>query len=333
MTKRGASARVPELCVLLAACGCLAGCGYPGDPLPPALNRPNNVRDLAAVERGDRIIVHFTVPQRTTENLPVKGTPDLELRFGAVPAGNLDLPLWERNSERVPAGAIHVTASAASAEIPAQNLYGKTVVLGVRAHGPGGRDIGWSNFEVVAVVPALPVPEGVEPKNAPDAVRLEWHATAPEFRIYRKGPEDTEFDVAGTSPQPFFLDSGIEFGKTYRYRVQSIEKTANAKYAESEISGEITFRPEDKFPPAVPSGLTAIPGTKTIELVWERNAEKDFAGYRIYRDGQKVAEGQSAPAFSDRDVKPGTRYRYQVSAVDTAGNESALSAAVETAIP
>ena len=77
----------------------------------------------------------------------------------------------------------------------------------------------------------------------------------------------------------------------------------------------------------------AIPGTRTIELVWDRNTEKDFAGYRIYRDGKKVSEGQTAPAFSDSDVKPGTTYRYQVSAVDTAGNESALSAAVETAIP
>jgi hypothetical protein len=323
--------RVAGFCALLAG-GWLAGCGYPGEPLPPALNRPMSVRDLSAVERGDKIVVHFTVPQRTTEDLPVKGAPDLELRIGPKSAGNFETAVWERNSERVPAADIHLSGGMASAEISARPLYGKTMVVGVRVHGPGGRDIGWSNLETVPVVPALPVPEGLEAKDAPDAVRLEWHAAAPEFRIYRKGPGDVNFALTGTSAKPFFVDGSIEFGATYRYFVQSVQKT-DEKYAESEPSAEISFQPTDRFPPAVPTGLTAVPATRTIELVWERNSEKDFASYRIYRDGQKVAEGQTAPAFSDRDVKPGTRYRYQVSAVDTAGLESALSGAVETAIP
>jgi fibronectin type 3 domain-containing protein len=163
-------------------------------------------------------------------------------------------------------------------------------------------------------------------------VRLEWHATAPEFRIFRKGPGDADWALTGTSAKPFFVDGSIEFGATYQYFVQSVQKT-DEKYAESEPSAEISFKPVDRFPPAVPTGLTAVPGTRTIELVWERNSEKDFASYRVYRDGQKVAEGQTAPAYSDRDVKAGTRYRYQVSAVDRAGLESDLSAPVETAIP
>jgi hypothetical protein len=47
----------------------------------------------------------------------------------------------------------------------------------------------------------------------------------------------------------------------------------------------------------------------------------------------KIAEGLTAPAFSDRDVMPGVTYRYQVSAMDTAGNESEKSASVETQLP
>jgi hypothetical protein len=312
--------------------GWLAGCGYPGEPLPPALNRPLAVRDLAAVERGDKILVHFSVPRRTTEDLPVKGAPDLEVRVGPKPEGNFETAVWERNSERIPTADIHVSGAMASVEIPARPLYGKLVVVGVRVHGPGGRDIGWSNLEAVQVVPALPVPEGLTAADAPDAVRLEWHAAAPEFRIYRKGPGDADFALTGNSAKPLFLDGSIEFGTTYRYFVQSVQKTSE-KYAESEPSAEITFKPTDKFGPAVPTGLTAVPGTRTIELVWERSPEKDFASYRVYRDGQKVADGQTAPAFSDRDVKAGVRYRYQVSAVDTAGNESALSGPVEAALP
>jgi hypothetical protein len=322
----------PVAGIVLSAAAWLAGCGYPGEPLPPALNRPVGVRDLSAVEHGDKIVVHFTVPKRTTEDLPIKGNPDVEIRIGPMPEGKFETATWEKNSERVAAGDIHISGAEASVGLPAAKLYGKTMVIGVRVHGPGGRDVGWSNFEVVTVVAALAAPEGLAAKDAPDAVQLEWHATAPEFRIYRRGPDDPDWAVTGTSAKPVFLDGTIEFGKTYRYMVQSVEKTG-AKYAESERSVEIAFQPTDKFAPAVPAGLMAVPGTRTIELVWQRNTEKDFAGYRIYRDGKKVSEGQSAPAFSDRDVKAGTTYRYQVSAVDTAGNESPLSGTVEAAVP
>jgi fibronectin type 3 domain-containing protein len=76
-----------------------------------------------------------------------------------------------------------------------------------------------------------------------------------------------------------------------------------------------------------------VPGSRTIELVWDRNTERDFASYTVFRDGMKIAEGLPAPSYSDKDVKPGTRYRYQVSAADTAGNPSALCVPVEAAIP
>jgi hypothetical protein len=314
----------------------LAGCGYPGEPLPPALNRPLNVKDLAAVERGEKIIVHFTVPAKTTEDLPVKGAPELELRIGPMPDGRFDTGDWERNSERVPDGSISIAKGLATAEIPAQKFYGKNEVVGVRVLGPAGRNAGWSNFELVNVVAALQTPAALEAKDAPDAVRLDWHATAPEFRVYRrtageKGEKDSDFTLIGTSARPFLVDTGIEFGRTYKYFVQSVERTGE-KFAESDLSDEITFKPQDRFAPAKPAGLTAVPGTRTIELVWERSPEKDFAAYRVYRDGQKISD-ETSPAFSDKDVKPGVRYKYQVSAVDTAGNESALSTPAETAIP
>ena len=117
-----------------------------------------------------------------------------------------------------------------------------------------------------------------------------------------------------------------------QYLVQAIEK-AGSSYAESDLTEPVSFQPIDKFAPAVPAGVTPVPGTRTIELVWDRNAEKDFAGYCVYRDGKKVAEGLTAPSYSDRDVKPGTRYRYQISAVDNAANERGLSAPVEAVIP
>jgi fibronectin type 3 domain-containing protein len=76
-------------------------------------------------------------------------------------------------------------------------------------------------------------------------------------------------------------------------------------------------------------GLSAIAGAATIELSWNSVTDADLAGYRVYRGGVKIADGLTAAVYSDKDVTAGSRYVYQVSAVDQAGNESERSAAQE----
>ncbi|HZL55932.1 MAG TPA: hypothetical protein VFC21_02555 [Bryobacteraceae bacterium] len=318
--------------VLTAAAVLLAGCGYPGEPLPPALNRPIRVSDLSVIQKGSKIVIHFTVPKLTTEGLPIRDNPDIEIRIGPAPPGGWSLPAWEKTSERIPAREIAVDNQSATAVIDASNMYGRTEVIGARIHGPHGRDVGWSNQPNLLLVPALPTPEGLAAANAPDAVRLDWHAAAAQFRVYRRTPGNPEWTQLGTSDKPFYVDSAIDYGKTYEYMAQSIEKSADS-YAQSDDSAIVSFKPEDKYAPAVPAGVTAVPGARTIEIVWERNVEKDFASYRVYRDGKQVADGLTSPSYSDRDVKAGTKYSYRVSAADRTGNRSALSAAVEAAIP
>ena len=97
-------------------------------------------------------------------------------------------------------------------------------------------------------------------------------------------------------------------GREYEYFVQAGEKTG-AKYAESDLSAIVEIKPSDHFPPGAPAGLAAVPGTKSIELVWDRNTEADVASYRVYRDGVKVADALQSPAFSDKDVMPGGNTR------------------------
>lgn len=308
----------------------VAGCGYVGDPLPPALKRPVRVVDLAAVEHGSKIVIRFTIPAVTTENLPIKGMPDVDLRIGPAPDPFV-LPEWQRTAERLT--VTRSSENAARMEVDAGKYSGKTVFIAVDVRGPHGRSAGLSNFVILPVVPPLPTPDGILAKDAPDAVELDWRAAAPEFRIYRKLQAEQELTQIGTSMSPSYLDKTIEYGKTYSYYIQSIQKTGDATYAESDLSGIDRFMPVDRFPPAVPSGVLPVPGTQSIELVWQPNSEKDFSRYRVYRDGQRIADDVSAPAYSDRMVKPGVKYAYQVSSVDTAGNESAKSAPVESALP
>jgi fibronectin type 3 domain-containing protein len=210
-------------------------------------------------------------------------------------------------------------------------MNGKNVVVGTQIHGPQGRSVGWT-MDSLQIIPPLPKPAGLVPKNAPDAIELDWHAAAPQFRVFRQGPGEADFRQIATADKPTYVDHAIDFGKTYRYEVQSIQKTGD-KYVQSEMSDPVSFTPADRFAPAVPSGLTAVQAPKSIELVWDRNAERDLASYRVYRNGMKIADGLTSPSYSDKDVMSGTTYRYQVSAVDNAGNESAQSPVVEAGIP
>jgi fibronectin type 3 domain-containing protein len=204
----------------------------------------------------------------------------------------------------------------------------KTVVVGVRVHGPSGQDDGWSRLISLEVKPVLPAPRDLKAANARDAVHLQWTASAPAFRIFRKTPADSEWAQIGDSTQPSFDDKAIEYGKILQYRVESVRKTGEI-WQESDPSEAISWTPKDEFPPAVPTGLVTISGTRSVELSWDRVTDSDLAGYRVYRNGVKVAEGLQTPSYSDKDVVAGMKYSYQVSAVDQAGNESGKSVAEE----
>src|SRR3954453_19107866 len=71
--------------VLLVSVFFLAGCGYPSDPLPPALNIPQPVKDLRAVQRGSEIVITFTAPELTTEDLGIRQFETVDLRIGPPP--------------------------------------------------------------------------------------------------------------------------------------------------------------------------------------------------------------------------------------------------------
>jgi hypothetical protein len=350
--------------LVIAAAISMAGCGYEGEPKPPALKRPEKVTDLAAAERGSKIMVTFTLPEETTEGLPIAESPDVELRIGPELAvwNQAD---WETHSERVPvaaevlrpaegrasrkstattkaeqraeqqakasAKASDRAAMARSVEIDAAKYTGKTVIIGVRVRGPGGRDAGWSRLITLEVGPVLAAPRGLQASDARNAVHLQWVADAPGFRIFRRAGGEDDWVQIGESTQASFDDQAIEYGKAWQYSVKSVRR-AGENVQESDRSEPFTFTPKDRFPPAVPAGLAAIAGARTIELVWDRVGDSDLAGYRVYRNGQKIADGLVTPAYSDPNVVAGTRYSYQVSAVDQAGNESEKSVPADAAM-
>lgn len=61
-----------------------------------------------------------------------------------------------------------------------------------------------------------------------------------------------------------------------------------------------------------------------LDLAWNPNTEPDLDHYNVYRDGVKIAEA-TTNSYQDTGLTNGQSYTYQVSAVDTDGNEGQKS--------
>ena len=83
---------------------------------------------------------------------------------------------------------------------------------------------------------------------------------------------------------------------------------------------------------------TLIEGAGTVELSWNPNPENDILGYSVLRaegteEFKVVAPFVDAPAYTDRNVRRGARYRYMVTALDLRKNQSVTSQEVEITVP
>lgn len=301
----------------------LTGCGYIGNPLPPALDIPSPVTDLRAVEYGNNILVEFTIPPLTTEGLPLKSVRSVELFAGPSPTP-FSADAWAESAKRYQVQT--PGPGPASDEIPAPEWAGRTILLGVRATGPKGKISGWSNFVPLSVGTPLATPAAPKAESTKDGVRLAWSGSGPRYRVFRAAGTGQPQPI-GESEKPEYLDASAQFGTHYSYYVEAIA-SASQWSVMSEPSAPIT--PADVFPPAIPAAVTAVASGTSIELAWERNTESDFKGYNVYRstDGgpfEKIASSIVAPVYSDTAVQPGRSYRYAISSVDLLGNESARS--------
>lgn len=313
-----------------AAFVALSGCGYIGDPLPPALNIPVAVTDLRAAEFGDTMALEFTLPALTTEGLPLNQLRSVDIYVGPASAP-FSTDAWAAAARRYESTA--TLPGPVAQDIPVRDWIGKDVVIGVRATGPRGKASAWSNLVTLSVIPPLPAPQAVRVENVERGVAVSWQGTGPRFRVFR-AEADGKPQPLGETERPEYLDESTSYGTRYQYLVQALASDTQ----QSQVAGPAPITPEDVFPPAVPSGVSAVAGPESIELAWERNTEPDFAGYVLYRSVdnspfERVAGKIEAPTYSDTRIEPGKRYRYTVSAVDVSGNESARSAAVEANVP
>ena len=303
----------------------LTSCGYVGEPLPPALNIPVPVVDLRAAEIGASIAIQFTLPQQTTEGLPIKDLRAVEIAVGESPAP-FSQDVWAAQAKHYP---VPSSEPAVTTDLPAADWTGKTIAIASRTTGAKGKTSAWSNFVTLNIIPPVAAPTALTAENTEHGVTVTWQGSAAKYRVFRAAGETKPVPLADTDKSPY-VDESTAYGTRYQYLVQALVSDTQ----QSVVIGPVSVTPKDEFPPAVPSGVNGVATGSAIELAWERNTEEDFASYSIYRSVEgapfeRIAAVLQAPAFSDTRIESGKRYRYQVTALDATGNESARSPITE----
>jgi hypothetical protein len=190
-----------------------------------------------------------------------------------------------------------------------------------------------------SAVPLGPAPSAPAPPDVSydeKAITVSWPDAAPDadgagVEVYdaTTGKRLTAKPVTSAS----FADPRIEWGAERCYALGRLSEIDRLP-VESEESGKTCVTLKDTFPPAAPTGVTAVAAEGSVNLIWNANSEADLAGYLVLRGaaGEKPKPITPKPVQETtfRDTVPaGSRVTYAIAAVDKAGNVSAMSETTE----
>ncbi len=229
---------------------------------------------------------------------------------------------------------------------------GRPLVYRVRAVGTANIKSELSAFvsaQATELPPVLAAPRNVRATAGIGYIAINWPAnTEAELTGYRimryTDPAQTVAEATFATVHTTYIDSPLVADQTYVYRVQAIG--VNNTKSEPSLFASATVLIDD-IPPATPGNFVAglASSGAAIELSWDapiRDANggdlTGLASFVIYRAPAPDSFGSSSGVltelttldathreYRDSDLLNRTTYRYQISAIDNEGNESARS--------
>jgi len=221
------------------------------------------------------------------------------------------------------------------------SIYTRSFRYAVRFINRKKQTAGLGNQAYLAPLPIPGPPAGFSFEQTPEFVRLKWEspdrnmdgstpARVAGYNIYRS--ENPKVFLPSPlnqqlSHKPEFEDRTFQFDTTYYYAVSVVGSPANP-YAESLPCAPMAVATRDTFPPGIPQNLNVVAEAGVVILLWAAPADRDIAGYRIYRREEGESTGHllqteliRSLSYRDEKVPAVKKYIYRVTAVDTHGNE------------
>jgi predicted phage tail protein len=344
-----------------------SACGKRRPPLPPVENVPQRTELLSGVQRGNQVILSWPAPRRNAPEGSVQSIRRIDV-YRLAEGIRDPLPLTE---EEFSARATLIGSVPSEEILRASDTLSYTDELSltqpvrlryaVRYVNAAGQRAAFSNFLLIEPAASVSQPPFIDatPEVKESAIVLRWRPPAANvddttppnllgYNVYRSARSQNQPAQEPLNARPVtansFADQSFSFGEEYVYVVRAVSLGTGGEPVESLNSNSVTAKPVDIFPPAPPGKVTAV-GSATpprMSVFFPTNAEKDLAGYNIYR-----SEDPDLPkpwtklnrnpldrtTFQDEAVQPGRKYFYYVTAIDNAGNESLPSEVASDTIP
>ncbi|MFC2169881.1 hypothetical protein ACFLRM_04885 [Acidobacteriota bacterium] len=343
-------------------------CGKKGPILPPFVNTPQKVDVFKAFQRGDKIVLQWSLPATYIDGNPLPEVSEVEIWNLSIPRESLETETFVSEVEfEKQASLITTISKVAFPEFQTQKdkipielnyyfplageaLTSKIFSFGIKIKDRKNKKSKFSEIHSVTpeVVP-LP-PQDLRATLFKDRVALVWNS--PEVNIDKSSPSNTKgYNIyrkegdgiaqrlsSELNEENEYQDESFLFGKTYGYFVRA-SATDSSPYLESENSEIVDIVTEDIFAPVSPSGLLTIAGEMVIALSWNSNQEEDLAGYKVWRrlEGEEefvllTPELTRENTYNDTEVDKNIKYYYAITALDMSGNESQKSEIVSEII-
>jgi hypothetical protein len=271
------------------------GCASIGPPLPPSLELPKPPTDLHAARKGDKVMLAWTIPARTTDRQSVRylgktricRSVDSVLKQCEAPVEEAAPPADFKGGKNSSAKKLKATfVDTLPSPLEHEHPTG-FATYAVEALNTAGRGAGLSNQVHVPLVPTLPPFSDFSAQVTAQGVMITWQCSSTSerlrevtkylFRIYRRieaaagETRIAEIDVTGCVANPpaeqdktitSFLDQTFEWEKTYFYRAAVVSEVETPGKPTVEVEGddtpEVKVFAHDVFPPGVPAGLQAV---------------------------------------------------------------------------
>ncbi|MEA2006443.1 MAG: hypothetical protein U9O50_09345 [Acidobacteriota bacterium] len=303
-----------SLCFLLL----LSFCGKKGPILPPVVKIPKPVKDYNAIQRGNKIVLEWSLPNAYTDGSPMTEIEEVEIWLWkkkseesrnenpAKKEARISIEEFQKKAkllvlikkEDMPHYRIQeekdINRYRYIYELSGENVLSEILTFSFKVKDGRKRLSAFS--ELLVIHPKILPPPPINPRSVlfEEHIKITWEepekstdeSTIPivkGYNIYRSEGRGRMSRInTKVIEETAFLDKNFEFGVTYCYMIRATVSDS-APFYESDDSKIVEIFTKDVFPPDAPVGLIAIAGEDYISLSWDVNSEKDLAGYRIWR--------------------------------------------------